>query len=126
LHGSDRSSLFAHPHLLRTTGVRAQDFAGGPQVVVDPGVDMALNLNRVADKEAAIHVIRYDYDEQRDQVPVLPRMQLDVRLSRPFRSAKALSPLGEVGCRLTFSRERREMHRIELEDVPLYFIVLMQ
>jgi hypothetical protein len=126
LDPSDRASLFGHPRLLRTTDVRARDFAGGPQVVVDPGVDLAINLGRIADKEAAIHVIRYDYDEQRDRVPVLDRMQLDVRLSRPFRSAKALSPLGEVGCRLTFSRERREMHRIELEDVPLYFVVLLQ
>jgi hypothetical protein len=126
LDSSDRASLFGHPRLLRTTDVRARDFAGGPQVVVDPGVDLAINLGRIADKEAGIHVIRYDYDEQHDRVPVLDRMQLDVRLSRPFRSAKALSPLGEVGCRLTFSRERREMHRIELEDVPLYFVVLLQ
>ncbi len=53
-------------------------------------------------------------------------MVLDVRLSRPFRSVKALSPLGEVGARLTFSRERREMHRVELENVPLYFVVHFQ
>jgi hypothetical protein len=39
---------------------------------------------------------------------------------------KVLSPSGEVGNRLTFSRERREMHRIELENVPLYFVALLQ
>ena len=37
-----------------------------------------------------------------------------------------LSPLGEVASRLTFSRERREMHRVELEDVPLYVVALFQ
>jgi hypothetical protein len=126
LDPTERASLLGHPHLVRTTDVRARDLAGGPQVLVDPGVDLAINVGRVADKEAAIHLIRYDYDEERDEVPVLDRMQLDVRLSRPFRSAKAISPLGEVGCRLTFSRERREMHRIELEQVPLYVVVLMQ
>jgi len=126
LDPSDRTSLFGHPHLVRTTDVRAHDFAGGPQVFVEPGIDLAVNLHRVGDKEAAIHVIRYDYDEERDEVPVLERMTLDVRLSRPFRSLKVLSPLGEVGNRLTFSRERREMHRIELEDVPLYFVALLQ
>ena len=126
LEPAERASLLDYPHLVRTTDVRAVDFAGGPQVVVDPGVDMAINIARVEDKEAAVHLIRYDYDEGRDEVPVLDRMTLDVRVSRPFRSVKALSPLGEVGARLTFSRERREMHRVELENVPLYAIVLLQ
>ncbi len=126
LDPSDRASLFGHPHLVRSTAVGAQDFVGGPQVVIDPGVDLAVNIHKVGDKEAAVHVIRYDYDEERDEVPVLDRMDLDVRLSRPFRSVKALSPLGEVGARLTFSRERREMHRVELENVPLYVVVHFQ
>jgi hypothetical protein len=126
LEESSRASLLGHPHLVRTTDVRANDFTGGPQVVVDPAVDLAVNIHRVGDKEAAIHVIRYDYDEDRDEVPVLDRMTLDVRVARPFRSVEALSPLGEVGARLTFSRERREMHRIELENVPLYFIALLR
>jgi hypothetical protein len=126
LDPSERTSLFGHPHLVRTTDVRAQDFAGGPQVFVEPGTDLAINLHRVGDKEAAIHVIRYDYDEERDEVPPIERMTLDVRLSRPFRSLKVLSPSGEVGNRLTFSRERREMHRIELENVPLYVVALLQ
>jgi hypothetical protein len=126
LDPSKQTPLFAHPHLVRTTDVRAQDFAGGPQVFVEPGIDLAINLHRVGDKEAAIHVIRYDYDEERDEVPVFDRMTLDVRLSRPFRSLKVLSPSGEVGNRLTFSRERREMHRIELENVPLYSVALLQ
>ena len=126
LDPSDRPSLFGHPHLVRSTAVRAQDLLGGPQVVIDPGVDLAVNIHKVGDKEAAVHVIRYDYDEERDEVPILDRMDLDVRLSRPFRSVKALSPLGEVGARLTFSRERREMHRVELENVPLYVVVHFQ
>ena len=126
LDPSDRASLFGHPHLVRSTAVGAQDLMGGPQVVIDPGVDLAVNIHKVGDKEAAVHVIRYDYDEERDEVPALDRMDLDVRLSRPFRSVKALSPLGEVGARLTFSRERREMHRVELENVPLYVVVHFQ
>ncbi|MGH2539028.1 MAG: hypothetical protein ACRDGK_00740 [Actinomycetota bacterium] len=121
-----RTALFAHPHLVRTTGVRAEDLAGGPQVVIEPAVDLAVNIHKVGDKEAALHVIRYDYDEERDEVPVLARMTIDVRIARPFRMVKVLSPQGEVPSRLTFSRERREMHRVELEDVPMYFVVLFQ
>jgi hypothetical protein len=126
LKPSDRAALLGHPHLVRTTEVLAKDFVGGPQVLVDPGIDLAVNINRVGDKEAAIHVIRYDYDEERDEVPVLDRMHIDVRLARPFRTVKTLSPRGEVPAHLTFSRERREMHRIELENVPLYTVILLQ
>jgi len=121
-----RASLLGHPNLVKATDVRAEDFAGGPQVVIDTDVDLAINLSRVGDKEAAVHVIRYDYDEERDEVPIIDRMTLDVRLARPFRSLSVISPSGEVGHRLTFSRERREMHRIELENVPLYFVALLQ
>jgi hypothetical protein len=121
-----RASLLAHPLLLRTNDVRAQDLAGGPQVVFDAAPDLALNVQKIGDKQAAVHIVRYDYDEERDEVPVLPRLDLEIRLGRPFRMARAFSPTGDVGARLTFSRERREMHRIELENVPLYFIVLLQ
>ncbi|HEV8563651.1 MAG TPA: hypothetical protein VGR41_01920 [Actinomycetota bacterium] len=123
---SERASLLGHPHLVRTTEVRSQDFAGGPQVFVEPAIDLAVNIHRVSDKEAAIHVIRYDYDEERDEVPILDRMHIDVRLARPFRSLKVFSPTSEVGARLTFSREVREMHRIELENVSLYTVILLQ
>jgi hypothetical protein len=127
LDASRRASLLGHPHLVRSTEVHAKDFAGGPQVVVEPAsIDFAINLHRVSDKEAAVHIIRYDYDEERDEVPVLDRMTLDVRLSRPFRTVTAISPSGEVGCHLGFSRDRREMHRVELERVPLYTVILFQ
>jgi hypothetical protein len=126
LDAAARSALLGHPQLLHTTDVRAEDFAGGPQVSVDPAPDLAINVHRISDKEAAVHVIRYDYDEDRDEVPMLSRMRLDVRLSRPFRMVQAFSPTGEVGARLAFSRDVREMHRIELENVPMYFVALLQ
>ncbi len=126
LDAGARSALLRYPRLLHTTDVRAEDFAGGPQVSVDPAPDLAINLHRISDKEAAVHVIRYDFDEDRDKVPMLEGMRLDVRLSRPFRMVQAFSPMGEVGARLTFSRDVREMHRIELENVPLYFVALLQ
>jgi hypothetical protein len=126
LDASARASLLSHERLVRTTDVRAEDFTGGPQAIVDPGVDLAMNICRVGDKEAAIHLIRYDYDADRDAVPVIDRMTLDVRVARPFRTVSAVSPTGEVGAKLTFSRERREMHRIELEGVGLYTVILLQ
>ena len=121
-----RRQLLAHERLVRTAELRAQDLADGPQVIVDGAPDMAINLQKIGDKQAAIHLIRYDYDEERDEVPVLPRLTLDVRLSRPFRMATTFSPMGEVGVNLTYRRDLREMHRLELEHVPLYTVVRLQ
>src|SRR6266568_2465803 len=49
-----------------------------------------------------------------------------VRLSRPFRMAKTFSPVGEVGAHMTVRRDIREMHRIELTNVPLYSVIQLQ
>jgi hypothetical protein len=118
--------LLAHPLMFRATQVRSEDLAGGPQVICDAETDLAINIHRIGDKQAAIHLIRYDYDEERDEVPVLPRLVLDVRLSRPFRMAKTFSPAGQVGVHLGVRRDIREMHRIELTNVPIYCVVLLQ
>jgi hypothetical protein len=121
-----RSAILGHPRMLRTTEVLATDFAGGPQVTMEGAPDLAINVQKIGDKQAAIHVVRYDYDEERDEVPVLPRMRLDIRLARPFRMVKTFSPLGEVSARLTYSRDVREMHRLDLGNVPLYLVALLQ
>jgi len=118
--------LLAHPLMVRTTDVRPEDLAGGRQVMTDGAPDLAINIHRIGDREAAIHLIRYDYDEDLDAVPILDRMTLDVRLGRPFRMAKAFSPVGDVGVRLTYRRDIRELHRLELENVPLYCALLLQ
>ena len=116
------AALLEHPNLVRADEVRLVD----PQVRLDPSVDLALAIHRVSDKEAAIHLIRYDYDEARDEVPLIQKIQLDVRLARPFRTVDVLSPSGEAKGRVTFSREVREMHRIELESVGLYTVVRLR
>jgi len=111
--------------MLRATDLQPSDLAGGPQVRTEGAPDLAVNVQRVK-LGAAVHIIRYDYDEARDEVPVLPRLRLDLRLGKPFRMAKAFSPAGTLRARLSFSREVREMHRLDLEDVPLYSVVLLQ
>jgi len=126
LAAETQRDLLAHPLMFRATQVRSEDLAGGPQVICDAETDLAINIQRIGDKQAAIHLIRYDYDEERDEVPVLPRLVLDVRLSRPFRMAKTFSPAGQVGVHLGVRRDIREMHRIELTNVPIYCVVLLQ
>lgn len=123
---ADRAALFGHRNFLRGTTLNASDLADGPQVIAYDAPECAINIQRLSEREAAIHIIRYDYDKAVDAVPVLPRLNLEVRLARPFRMVEAVSPVGHVGARLTYSRETREMHRLELTDVPLYTVVLLR
>ncbi len=81
-------------------------------------------IHRVSDREAAIHLIRYDYDETRDEVPVIDRMTLEVRLPRPLRSVRAFDPTGDISARVAYGRDG--VHRIELEDVPLYSVISLR
>jgi hypothetical protein len=87
-----------------------------PQVTVESDADFALCIHRVQEG-AALHVIRYDYDEEADRVPPLPRLELDVRLPFTPTSATAFSPGGALSATLG--------DRLVLEDVPLYGIVLL-
>jgi hypothetical protein len=106
----------AQAALLRDFDGRIVEAPDDPQVTLETGADFALCIHRVEDG-AALHLIRYDYDEASDRVPPLPRLELDVRLPWTPRAATAFSPSGELRVSLD--------DRLVLESVPLYGIVLL-
>jgi hypothetical protein len=120
-----RGALIENPLLAIVDEIRSEDLADGPQVFMESSYDLAINLQRV-ERGVALHLIRYDYDEERDEVPVLPELALQLRLPRWYRHAFAFTPSGEMGVRLGVSLHNRGMHRLELRDVPLYSVVLLQ
>ena len=83
---------------------------------MESDADFALCIHRV-EAGAALHLIRYDHDDQADRVPPLPRLELSVRLPFTPSRATAFSPGGELKATLG--------DRLVLEDVPLYGIVLL-
>jgi hypothetical protein len=93
---------------------------GGFQVSVDGEVDMALCVQD-APAGAALHLIRYDYDEVRDRVPSLPRLELALRLPDGFGAPRAVSPRGPLALDHDLSGS---VHRVTLGDVPLYSTVV--
>ncbi len=122
-----RRKLYAYPLLVKVSELHAADLANGPQVTLtrppymaEPA--MAINLQRV-DAGCAVHLVRYDYDEERDEVPVLPEISLDIRIDGDFRMAKVFSPTGEV--ELKYNR-KNEVYHLELRNVPVYCVVLLQ
>jgi hypothetical protein len=101
-------------------GFELEHLPHGPQVgVVDGATDAVVTLQRV-DGGCALHLIRYDYDEDADRVPPLERLVLDVRLPFEPGDAEAFSPDGE----LTAAAEpAAESVRLTLRQVPVYGIV---
>jgi hypothetical protein len=93
-----RARLLGHPatRAVGPFGFSLELLDGGPQVVVAEGAtDAALTLQAVTDG-AALHLIRYDYDQDADRVPVLDRLVLEVRLPFPVAGASAHSPDGAL------------------------------
>jgi hypothetical protein len=115
--------------LLRRDGVVARPAFGfslgmlpdGPQLrVVEGRTDMAATVQRV-DSGAALHLIRYDYDEASDRAPILDRLVLDLRLPFDTVDVAAFSPRDE----LVVARDGGSVGsvRLILRNVPLYGIV---
>jgi hypothetical protein len=125
LTSDDRATLVDHRLWRRVDDVRTGDLSHGPQVVIDDDApDLAINLQR-AQRGVAVHVIRYDYDDVADRVPILPELVVRVRLPWWYRNARVFTP-ASVGARVVTSRPERGMHRLELEDVPVYSVTLLQ
>ncbi|MEA2527927.1 MAG: hypothetical protein QOF73_5154 [Thermomicrobiales bacterium] len=125
LPDADRQRIVEHP------GVRVAEIdapfsvervADGPQVLLDESPDLALCIQRVA-RGAAVHLIRYDYDEESDATPVLPELTIEVRLPNRFERLAIHSPVGEVRGELTTNGD---VHRLVLRDVPLYCVAVLE
>jgi hypothetical protein len=102
--------------------IRSSPDLADPQVRLEPQADVAICIHRL-DGAAAVHVIRYDYDEEADRVPPLPRLELTIRLPHAFGRAEAVSPTGALRAALTVDGTA---HRLVLEDVPLYSVVVLR
>ena len=125
LPAARRKALLNHPRLTRLGGLDRFDPAGlpgGPQVRLDPAADVAVNIQRVVGG-AAIHIIRYDYDETRDAVPLLPALRLDLRLPETFDSLEVFAPGDAPEASLTVSGN---IHHLDLRNIPLYCVILLQ
>ncbi|HWL90357.1 MAG TPA: hypothetical protein VNP90_03235 [Actinomycetota bacterium] len=116
------------PKLLERPDVTVTDGFGfeldrlpyGPQVRVAEGeTDAAVALHRV-EGGCALHMIRYDYDEDADRVPPLDRLVLDVRLPFEPGDVRGFSPDGELTVEV---EPAPDGVRLTLAQVPVYGIV---
>jgi hypothetical protein len=121
-----RQGLLTHAGTRRLASALELDPAlwpAGPQVIAAADDDLALHLQRLADGSAALHLIRYAYDEAADRVPDLPALDLALRLPQAFRRAEVHAPGRELAVDLQVVER---LHQIHLEGVPLYSVIHLQ
>jgi hypothetical protein len=95
----------------------------GPQLrVVDGRTDAAVALHRV-DGGCALHLIRYDYDEDADRVPPLDELVLEVRLPFEPIDVRAFSPTGDL---VADAESTPDGVRVSFRQVPVYGIAWLR
>jgi hypothetical protein len=97
----------------------------GPQVHVLSGgpADLVVTV-RDLENGAALHLLRYDYDEAADHVPPLEELQLTVRLPFSPTAVEAFDPAGSFQARL--DGVENGIAKLVLRRVPLYSIVVLR
>lgn len=124
LAAEQRQNLLGQPNVVRIGGPgerRLEMLPDGAQVHCSESENLALHIQR-SSAGAAIHLIRYDYDPSLDAVPLLPELQLKVRLPQQYRTMTVYSPGPAPEGTLVTSGNH---HHIQLNHVPLYCIILL-
>jgi hypothetical protein len=117
-----RSRLLDHTSLVGTqTGELVRALPEGPQVQVSG--DVAVNIHRLADGSAAVHLVNYGYDVELDRVEGLKDVELSVRLPLAEPTATVVAP-GGASTGLSV-RSEQGVHHMLLDRLDLYAIVVL-
>jgi hypothetical protein len=110
--------------LRQPTDFSPSDLVVGAQLHFDRPVDCAVNVFDL-ESGAAIHIIRYDYDEGIDAVPVLPELSMRIRLV-PGLELTDWFGASAVGFRVSLRSNDAGDYVLALANVPLYTIIVFK
>jgi hypothetical protein len=94
-----------------------------PQLRLSPRANLAINIQRV-EAGKAIHIIRYDYDFEKDRVPDLGALILELSLPGSFSSVETFAP-GESP-KVELETISHDLYTLKLRNIPLYSIILIK
>ena len=122
----EQEALLTHPGTSRInhgSGFNISWLRAEPQIRLSARASLAINLQRV-EAGTAVHIIRYDYDFEKDQVPPLEELDLELNLPGSFSSVEAFAPGESPQVKLETIADG--LHSLKLMDLPLYSIVLLK
>jgi hypothetical protein len=123
---NEQESILKHRGTHRITnssGFRLSWLPVEPQLRLLAPANLAINLQRV-EGEIAIHIIRYDYDFEKDTVPGLDELILELSLPGSFSGMEIFAPNSSP--KGTIETIAHGLHVLNLQDLPLYSIVLLK
>jgi hypothetical protein len=124
----ERQPLLTHPNTKQDVAAVFESALFSNQQIEFIDLDgdipnLAINIQRTVDG-AAVHLIRYDYDEAQDSVSALSEFRFALRLPERFDKVEAFAPNGAPDVSMIFSGPMGT-HDIRLRNVPLYTIILL-
>lgn len=117
-----RGAILDHPGASTVSTFAVDALSAGVQVSYGRDVDLALNIVGL-DGGVAIHVIRYAYDALADAVPILPALDMVVRLDGDYDAVQFFSPGRELHGSMSQEGDR---YHITMRNLPLYGIVFLK
>lgn len=121
-----RTALTEHPRttLFGSTAAALDAFLPDePQVQLSGDGKLGLHVQRLTDESAAVHIVNYDYDADRDAVTPARNVSLGVRLPRSFGAATIYAP-GTQPRAMLLQREG-DLHHISLDHLDVYTMVVL-
>jgi len=119
---TEREPILAHAGTRRVATAGVERLVGRPpQVVVPAGLDLATTVRALEDGSAAVHLVNYAYDAERDAVGVAHDCTLRVRLAAPHARAVLHRP-GHEPADLRVARDG-DVHTCTLDRLETYAIV---
>jgi hypothetical protein len=94
-----------------------------PQIRLSAQANLAVNLQRV-DAGIAIHIIRYDYDFKKDEIPDLEELDLELNLPGNFDSVEVFAASGSPRAELAVIADG--LYHLNVKELPLYSIIVVK
>jgi hypothetical protein len=93
------------------------------QLRLSAPANLAINIQRV-EAGLAVHIIRYDYDFEKDEVPVLKELEMELNLRGNFEGVEVFAPGPSPRAELETILDG--LYHLKLTNIPLYSIILLK
>ena len=126
LPNEEQESILKHRgirRIINSLGFELSWLPDEPQVRISREANLAVNFQRV-EAGIAVHIIRYDYDFEKDRIPDLEELDLELSIPGDFGSVQAFAPGNTPRAELETISDG--LYHLKLENVPLYSIILLR
>lgn len=123
LSADERDTVLNHRgtrQIKNSVGFDVSWLPGEPQIRLSGPTNLAIHLQRL-EAGVAIHIIRYDYDSEKDLVPNLDELDVELSLPGNYANAEVFAPNEVPTAEVETISDG--LYTLTLKNIPLYSIV---